>query len=231
MSRENTCSVCEIPIRGKYCSRCGQKLTEGPTTLISLISDFLSNFFSMDRSAFATIFKILKNPYPIVQNYYSGFRNYYASPGKILLYGIAVVALHLRFVNDTVMGLSLDLENFDASYLFWIVLFPVLLFSSFITFIRIERGLTKHLISLIYIASSLFIIITILNDLIIMTFGDKLGLWTFISFVFLIFLWNSRVFSAKKNPIYILLNTIIQIGIFMCIVGMLILFADQRNNK
>lgn len=214
-----------------YCSRCGQRLSESPTTTLSLISDFLSNFFSLEKSAFATIFKILQDPYPIVQNYYSGYRNYYASPGKILLYGIAVVALHLSFVNDTVMGLSLSVENFNASYLFWIVLCPVLLFCSYITFIRIEKGLAKHLISLIYIASSLFIAITILNDLIIVTLGDRLGIWAFIVFVFLVFLWNSRVFTTKKNSIYILLNTLIQIGIFMCIVGVLILVSSQWNNK
>lgn len=214
-----------------YCNRCGQKLSESPTTVFSLINDFLSNIFSIERSAFATILKILKDPQPIVENYYSGFRNYYASPGKILFYGIAVVALHLSFVNDTVMGLSLTVENFNALYLFWIVLCPVLLLCSYITFIRIEKGIAKHLISLIYIASSLFIVITIVNDLIILTLGDRLGLWAFIVFVFVVFLWNSRVFTPKKNSIFILLNTLIQIGIFMCIVGVLILVSSQWNNK
>lgn len=230
MSREKICSICEIPIKENFCSRCGQRLSEKSTTIISLLTDFLANFFSLEKSGFATIFKILKNPKSIVNNYYFGFKNYYASPGKLLFYGIAVVALHLTFVNDKLMGLSLDVENISAQYLFWLVMFPILLFSSYMTFIRVEKHLSKHLISIIYVASSLFIALTLLNDIIILLFGDKLGLWTFIAFVALSFLWNSTVFTKKKNYIYIILNTIIQIIIFIGIMGVIMWIANQLQS-
>lgn len=230
MNQQKICTICDIPIQENYCSRCGQKASEEPITTISLITDFLSNFFSIERSGFATIFKIILNPKPIVDNYYSGFKNYYASPGKILLYGIAVVALHISFVNNKVMGVSLNLQNFNSQYFFWISLLPILLFISYLAFIRKTKRLSKHLISLIYISSSLFIILTILNDLIILLTDDKLGIWAFVIFVVLIFLWNSRVFTDKKNYLYIILNTVIQLTIFMGIVGILMLISNQLNS-
>lgn len=100
MARGKICSICKIPIKENYCSKCGQKFSGKPISFLSLITDFISNFFSMEKSGFATILKILKNPKSIVDNYYLGFKNYYPSPGQLLLYGIAVVALHKNFVAD-----------------------------------------------------------------------------------------------------------------------------------
>jgi hypothetical protein len=35
----------------------------------------------------------LKSHFPLEPLHYLGFKNYYASPGKLLLYGIATIAL------------------------------------------------------------------------------------------------------------------------------------------
>ena len=226
-----TCSICNIPIEENYCSRCGQRKSDAPVTVISLIKDFLSNTFSLEKSVFATIVKILIHPYIIINNYYNGYKNYHASPGKILLYGIAIVALHISFVDKKVMGLTLESQSISAQYLFWLLLFPILLLISFFTFIKRVRGLSKHLISMTYVASSLFIVITILNDIIILIWGDKLGLWAFALFVSLVFLWNSRVFTKNHKNLYIVLNTVIQTIIFLGIISLLILATNDMNYK
>lgn len=231
MNREKTCSICKIPINENYCPICGQKLLKKPTTTILLITDFVSNFFSMERAGFATMFKILKDPKLIVDNYYLGYRNYYSSPGQILLYAIAIVALHLNFVNDNVMGVILYLQNISIQYLFWLFLFPLLFFSSYLTFVRTEKSVSKHLISLIYIASVLFISLTILNDLMIFFLGDKLGIWTFIIFVNFILFWNSRVLTTKKKLSYVILNTIIQAIVLVGIISLFGLTINQLNNR
>lgn len=231
MEFENkTCSICNIPIEENYCSRCGQRKLDKPVTIISLIKDFLSNTLSLEKSVFATIFKILINPKLIVDNYSNGYKNYHSSPGKILLYGIAIIALHTSFVDKTVLGLTLNIQNISAQYLFWLLFFPILLFISYVSFIRIEKGLSKHLISLTYIASSLFIVVTILNDIIILTYGDKLGFWAFILFVFFVFLWNSKVLTKRNKFLYFSLNTIIQIIIFAGIISLFILAVNNIDN-
>lgn len=231
MEFENkTCSICNIPIEENYCSRCGQRKLDKPVTIISLIKDFLSNTLSLEKSVFATIFKILINPKLIVDNYSNGYKNYHSSPGKILLYGIAIITLHTSFVDKTVLGLTLNIQNISAQYLFWLLFFPILLFISYVSFIRIEKGLSKHLISLTYIASSLFIVVTILNDIIILTYGDKLGFWAFILFVFFVFLWNSKVLTKRNKFLYFSLNTIIQIIIFAGIISLFILAVNNIDN-
>lgn len=223
------CSICQIPVAENYCSRCGQKISNKPTTIISLISDFLSHIFSLEKSGLATILKILGNPQPIVNNYYNGQKNYYSSPGKILLYGMAMVALHISFVDKKVMGLSLEAQNISAQYLFWILLFPVLLFISYLTFIRIEKGLAKHLISMTYVAGSLFIGLTIINDVIILMWGDLLDAWVFILYIGLVFIWNSRVFSTQNKYSKVVVHTAVQSGIFAGILGLLIWSTNHMN--
>ena len=212
MTQEKTCSICEIPIEENYCGICGQTYAGKTTSMVSLMTDFITNFFSMEKSGFATILKILKNPKPVVENYYLGYKNYYASPGKILLYAIAVVALHVGFVDNKVLGVSLDSENINAQYLFWIFLFPILTFISYLTFIRVEKNLSKHLISLIYTASSIFIALILLNDFIILISGYKPGIWVFLLFVLIVLCWNSRVFTKKNNYLFLFLNTIYTTG-------------------
>lgn len=223
--------MCAIPIKENYCTRCGQGFTNQPTSTLSLIVDFFSNFFSLEKSGFATIFKILKNPKPIVENYYAGYRKYHASPGKIMLYGIATVALHVNFIDEEIMGLSLELDNLNKQYSFWLFLLPFLLLVSYLSFIRIEKSFSKNLISLIYIATSLFIIITIINDFIILVWDKEFHVWPLIIYIFLVFLWNSRVFTPKNKRWFILWNTIIQLALFIGIFGVLFFFTNEYVNN
>jgi hypothetical protein len=222
MGESINCSICHLPIAEKYCSKCGQKAAEKRTTTASMIVDFITNIFYVERSGFATILKIIVSPKSIVDNYHKGYRNYYASPGKVLLYGIAIIALHLNLVDRKIMGLSMDIDNVSSQYLFWAMLFPFLLLISYFTFIPQEKSFSKHLISITYIAISLFILVTVLNDILILTAGDLLGIWAFTIFVSLTFLWNSRVFTVREKAVYIWLNAIIQTVLFVGIIGVIV---------
>lgn len=205
------CSICEIYIEENYCTKCGQEYTGKIASILLMITDFFSNFFSVEKSGFATILKILKNPKHVVNNYHLGYRNYYASPGKMLLYGIAIVAIHLTFVDaNKVLGISLEGEGLNAQYLFWILLIPTLLFVSYLTFFRIEKRLSKHLVSIVYIATSVFIVLIILNDLASLAFDiDTHGYGLFIMSMW-VFIWNSRVFTKSDKKYMLVLNTLLQ---------------------
>lgn len=221
MKSDKICTICHIPLQEGYCGRCGQKISGQTATTSSLITDFISNFFSVERSGFATIFKILRNPKPIVENYYAGNRNYYASPGKLLVYAIAVAALHITFFDKTILGLTVDAENVSAQYLFWLVLYPVLILVSFLAFIRSEKSLSKHLISIVYISSSLFVILIPIVDLLVYATDLKLDIWPFLVFMLSIFFWNSRVLT-KRGRLHIVINTILQALLFSGIVSLLV---------
>ena len=227
MKEDKICSICKITIQENYCSRCGQEASGKKTTTINLITDFLSNFFSLEKSVFATIFKLLMNPKPIVDNYYLGFKNYYSSPGKILLYSIATITLHITFVNPNVLGMVINVKNLNTQYFFWIMHLPIVLIISYLAFINNKENFSKHLISIIYISGSAFIVFTIINDLIILIAGDMLGNLAFIIFLLFTFIWNSRVFSKKDKQRYLILNTLLQLGIYIIIV--LILICTTSN--
>lgn len=222
MGEQKLCSICGIEIAEEYCTRCGQRASGKIATTANLITDFLSNFFSLERSAFATILKLLTNPAPIVNNYYLGFKNYYASPGKLLLYSIAVIALHIAFVNPNVLGMVIKVQGVNTQYFFWIMHIPVVLMVSRLAFLNKKEGFSKHLISIIYISGSALIAFILINDLIILTVGDLFGNFSYVFFLLFTFLWNSRVFTDEGRKGRLILNTLLQLGVYIMVVGALI---------
>ena len=94
--------------------------------------DSLANLFYLEKSVFGTILKLVQNPKHIVTNYYLGFRNYYSSPGKLLLYSVAIIALHVSFINPNVLGMVINIKNLGTQYFFWIMHLPIVLFISYL---------------------------------------------------------------------------------------------------
>lgn len=231
MKEAKVCSICEIPIEENYCSRCGQHATGKTTTIINLITDFLSNLFSLEKSALGTIYKLWLNPGPIVKNYYLGYKNYYSSPSKILLYSIAIIALHLAFVNPNILGMTINIKNIKTEYFFWLMHIPVVLIVSYLTFLKNKENFSKHIISIIYISSSALIVFTIINDLIIVIVGDIIGNFVFIIYILFTFILNSRVFTKEDKKHNVIWNTLIQFGIWMFIVSIMVLVSSKITLK
>lgn len=219
---EKICSICKNPIDEKYCGKCGQMYSGKNVSTLSLIIDFFSNFFSIDKSVFATIFKIIKNPKPIVTNYYQGFKNYYASPGKIFLYGIAAITLQILFVSDKVLGVSLKASNISTQYLFWGILFPVFAIISYLSFLLKKVPFSKNLIAVAYNSSSIFIIFLLIYDTVEWIFGKEIGVGAFLCFTLFVFYWNSRVHIQKKKYFELVIFTILQIILFILFLALLI---------
>lgn len=221
--KEIDCSICQQPITGKYCGNCGQSHTGRTVTLFTIFYDFFSNLFSLEKSGFSTIIYTLKTPKKVIDNYYLGFRNYYLSPGKILIYGVITITLHVTLVNEKVLGLIVELEQVNAEYFFWAILFPFLILSSYATFFRTKHNFSKHIISTIYLATSIFIALTILNDILILSIGDVFKNGVFVIFSALVFGYNSIVFTRKRTFIWFALNSIIQLIVFALLITLLLI--------
>lgn len=230
MPDNHVCSVCQTPVANFYCSHCGQKMPQKATTVFSLASDFISGFFSLEKSVFAALVNLLANPLYLVNNYYAGYRNYYASPAKVLLYTLALMALQLHFFDTRIMGLSIDVANLSAPYLFWILLLPLLCGISYIAFIRSERAFAKHVISLTYIACTMLLLLTLLYNLVQWWWGDVLGVLLFPIFLVFVFWWNSRVLSPKKTIALMAIYTLWQILLLLVGVALLLLPAIFTGN-
>lgn len=216
MQENRACTVCNKPIKETFCSTCGQKMKREETTVRSIFTDFFQNLFSLDKSVFATIYSLLKDSRKIISNYWSGYRRYYPSPGKLLVYAITFAAIQLTFIHDELLGLTLDIDEVKGQFLFWILFFPLILLTSYLSFFRLKFSFTKHLISIAYIASSFFIVFTLLNTL-LLGFGINLNSIPFLIFLIAVFIWNALV-NTPSPKIKVLQYTLIQLFCFLLIV-------------
>ena len=221
MTQSNHCTICQTEITQKYCPNCGQEISTSDTTLKSLISDFFSNLLSLEKSVFAGLIKIITNPKELVINYWRGHRKYYLSPGKLLVYALAIAALHITYVNDDLLGLTFEFEGGGGQFIFWMIFFPFLTLTSYLCFFRQKFNLAKHVISIAYIASCFFMIGTVVNDL-LNYFSIDLAEMAFFSFLVLVFIYNGRVFISKLSVIRVILFSFLQLIVFcLLVVGVL----------
>lgn len=225
-----TCTVCNTVITDKYCSNCGQLFTNKKASIWSLVVDFFGNFFSVDKSFIGTSRKLLTNPKFIVENFHQGNRRYYISPGSYILYGITIIAIHSLFFGSRLWGIELMTGGLAMQYALILILLPFLTLCSYFTFIGKSYNLSKHIISTSYNSTLFLIIFLVVDDLLLSIFGDLLGNFSMLFFFVFTSLWNSRVFSIKQKIGWHILNTIIQLVLFVGIL-MLLIFLFQNDTS
>jgi len=174
METNKTCTICQIEIINSYCGDCGQKINTKKTTILSIISDFVSNMLSLERSVFATLIKLIISPGKVIDNYMLGFRNYYQSPAKILFYALTYAAIHVTYIDSYILGGDMQSSTFSNQFLFSAVFIPFTILTSYLTFIRRKYGFTKHLVTMLYLTSCFFLVFMILYDLIVWLWSDYL---------------------------------------------------------
>jgi hypothetical protein len=136
------------------------------------------------------------------------------------VYAITIAALQLAFVHPQLLGLSFDLEGVSGQFMFWIFFFPLLTFTSYLAFFRRRLPVVQHIIGMAYIASSFFILITVLNTF-LLKFGIYLKVIPFGLFLICVFIWNARIY-ASRTLLSIFLYAIAQVFCFVFICALLL---------
>lgn len=235
MEKEISCSVCGNTVKESYCGNCGQQNKGKSITFISVVTDVFSNVLSLEKSVFAAIFSLIRNPRKIVHNYWDGNRKYYPSPGKLFFYSLAVAALHIAYIDKEVLGVSVDINDYRGHIFFWVLVFPFLTLSSLLTYIRREAVFIKVITSLLYIASAWFIVLTIIGDIINKIDESILGALAFPIFVILVFIWNAIAFDKSKTGWKVALNFLLQfiifIGLIAGVLAILYYFSPESFNS
>ena len=226
MNTEKVCTVCKKEVATNYCGDCGQKVKVKRSTVVSLLVDIVSNFFSLEKSAPATMLKLLASPNKIIDNYSKGYRNYYASPGIMLVSALTIGALHLFFIDPSILGsefsiafTSEDKLDLTTPLFLLIATLATLCITSFLTHIRSKSNFAKHLISIIYLTSVFFIITQLITDFLSLftEFFDDIAIPTF---WLLTITWNSIVFSRKKKFLSVSVNILFHsLLMALCLVG------------
>jgi len=219
------CSVCETEIAGNFCPECGQKIGVQESTLKSVATEFFALIFSLNKSVFAAILKILKTPKVIVVNYWKGNRGFYISPMRMLFYSMILIALTIGYTDNTILGLSFEITGLKAQFGFWGLFFPLLTISSYLCFRHRQSKFVKHVVAIAYIGSCFMIVCTIVLVFGIHLAPDLMGS-LFLVFALLVFIWNARIFTYRKGFLWIGINTLIQLIVFSCLIACLLLMIE-----
>lgn len=193
-----------------------------PTNIFQLLIDFVEQVISIQKSDFATMLQVVKRPRFIIENYYNGNMGFYSSPGKVMLFAILILIIHMTFVSNLILGVDFSAESLNLEYTF-LFLF-ILLFSlvSQIVFFRRGIKISRHIIASTYITSTFITFYTILYWRVLLTIGED-PVYTFLSFILSIVIWLTIVFTEKRTFIHFLINTIFLLVLF---IGLILVLSN-----
>lgn len=229
----NNCSVCNIKSEFKFCGNCGQSIVRKPTTFLTIVKDLTSNISNLERSVFYTIFTIVKNPKTVVDNYNNGFRNYFQSPSRLLIYVAALAVLFFKFVSPNFLGSNIMAENVEDSAFLSKIVFGILYLvglslASFILYFKNTKQLAHHFIGIIYIFSTFYLLFTTFFCLVEMIYPNSNISETGNTIMILIIcVWNARLRSKSNHWFRITTNTIMHYVLLYLVVGVIILLANE----
>lgn len=223
MSEKNYCTICQSEREGKYCSNCGQKIEVTKTGLTTLITDFYHNIFSFQKSVISTLIDLLKSPSKVVNNYALGYRGYYRSPGNILLFLLTLTAVHFIFIDQAVFGMQVSFrsEEIQGHFTFLLIIIFVISITSYLYYLKVKASYVKHLISVIYLSFTFYIILLILSDVLSFFIAD-LEFYFLLLLILFVIIWNSIVFLTNKNFWNVFLHSFLHL---LVLVGFLLIFG------
>lgn len=214
------CTICDTPLQGAYCHACGQKHTGKRAGVLLLLQEALATFFSLEKSGAATIFKLITRPREVVMNYINGNRGYWQPPNKLLFYALVVYGLHVSLADTNVLNLSLDVEGTNPSLFFLALVLPFLVLSAWLLYGAKVRNFANHLVSNSYFWAMWFILITFLGDAIDALTVRDWELLDFFFFLFLVCLYEAKVFAHAKRWWQQVLLSLSQVLLFFTLLAL-----------
>ena len=111
---ETQCPNCTTPLKGQFCSYCGQNQNGFDRFFLTLIRDAFDDIFATDSRAAKTILALLFRPGFLTQEYFAGHRARYVQP--IRLYFITSLSFFfllsvLTAINPTQEIISIDTDE------------------------------------------------------------------------------------------------------------------------
>lgn len=222
-----SCSNCGSQIGKNYCPECGQFYNPNRLTAAGFFSDFADTFFSLNKSYVLNLKNLVTRPRFVVENYWDGFRNFFFSPNRMLLFTTLLLAIYLYFFKNTFLGITFQIEKIPwLGVQFFITALLLFFFtlSTMITYYRKKKNLFEHLALNGYIFSIITPIFIILS-ISLKFFYISNYLQAF--FIFSYCLWIARVF--EKTWWRIVVMAVLNNVIFLIItLGPIYLFMDMK---
>ena len=158
-----SCTVCNTTIENNFCPSCGQKYKAGKLTWMVIVEDAVNNFFSLDSKLWSSLKLAFANPKKLVDNYLSGFRDFYFSPGRLFLLATLVFGFNFIFEDKRFFVISFgnDLSALMQLGVFGYV-FSMLTIVSFIMFRKQKKSLVEHFAINLYSISTWLVVFALL---------------------------------------------------------------------
>jgi len=163
---DNRCLNCDEPVKGSFCSNCGQKFQPTKLPLRLYIEDTVETLFNVDNRVFRTLKDLLIKPGKITRDYIAGQRASYLPPLRIYI-SISVVYFLITLLTNSsqVFLVNLGSEAAESGFgkviqVFMFVLVP--LFALFTKWLHRKRKAyyVEYLIFSLHIHSVWFFLLS-----------------------------------------------------------------------
>ena len=171
------CLNCGHPINLNYCPQCAQATNVGRVTWKSFNEEFLHTFTHFEKTIFATIRQLIKNPAKLYGEYFAGKRKKYQSPVSFFIIWVTIsifthqaIIAHSGFHPVYLKGLTFSRPESIQVFIkhgewLYILCFPI---SAAIFFLILGRRtysyieciiITMYSFSLVYVLHTLYYLI------------------------------------------------------------------------
>lgn len=196
---EINCSVCKIPIKDNYCSKCGQFHTEKKVNNSSIFLDLLDSIFSVEKSLFSNLKIGIINPKKLVNNYWNGFRGYYFSPSKYIAVASLFIIINFALVKQFFIIKNIHSTSIPNQFVFLLIFIVVFTTISYFVYWGEKKSYYEHFILNFYTVSLwtiLFVPISIVTKF--LPIHNLVEVILMSLYILCIIIWNSRVFEISN---------------------------------
>lgn len=231
------CTICNIEVEERFCTRCGQKVTGKRVNLIDLFAALFNGLFSLERGIFGNLKMLVLKPEFVAQNYWKGNRKYYFSPGQMIFYALFVIGLHVTFVDPYFLGIDIVIEGVEGSLkalltpqvFFFLGTLPLYALITFATFFKWNRNFLEHVIADAYSFSISIILSILISDVLHILADVDLG-FGIVLFLLTLYVWSTRIFIPHKRFGFKLLLFLVQLFMFFACITLLVwLFVEPER--
>jgi hypothetical protein len=208
------CKNCTNPIEHKFCGYCGQSLSmNNRIKLDEFLIEIFHSIFHTGNGLFHTLKTLTLTPEKVVEGYIEGQRKTFFSPVKLILISGVIYAIVSLYVNKNLNDTESDTIDYYFEHYKYLVIFGPIALATLFNWLLYKKkhfNIGEHFIvsiyvqSIIYLSSSLFMLINNIFDL-------KLILIS-VLFSLLYYIYSMTRIYKKNNPfIGIVFNFVIYI--------------------
>lgn len=238
------CSAILDP-QSDFCQHCGAQVIRHRLTAKHLFRHFIETFFSYDNKFLRTIVFLFKNPKDVIDSYVQGVRKKYIAPLAFFAIAITLSSIYLfilkKYYPDFfVMADSLHktdvsreigrkvtdvVTEYNSLINFMIIPFMALI--SKLVFLKKRYNFTEHLVIYFY-TMSLLSIVSVINNLFLLTFFQSNFLELTSAIYFLFFVYQcfvlKQIFALSLRQLLIKILLFLPLFFVFYIVASIVIF-------